>query len=126
MILAAFQASNILRYSVILFCRLCAPARLSGLMFSRPMKTRRTPARAHGADERDGGSFDAGQVRHEVVKRLEVFLESISQHLLETAFRLAGKEGDAHRLGAMKIGIVAAEHAHRPGDVEPADAHLNA
>ena len=41
----AFQASSILRYSVILFCRFLAPARLSGLMFSSPMKTRVTPAR---------------------------------------------------------------------------------
>ena len=41
----AFQASSILRYSVILFCRFLAAARLSGLMFSRPMNTRVTPAR---------------------------------------------------------------------------------
>ena len=41
----AFQASSILRYSVILFWRFFAAARLSGLMFSSPMKTRVTPAR---------------------------------------------------------------------------------
>jgi hypothetical protein len=39
------------RYSVILFWRFFAPARLSGLMFSRPMKTRFTPAFAHLLDE---------------------------------------------------------------------------
>jgi len=44
---ASFHASNILRYSVILFCRFFAPTSESGLMFSRPMKTRRTPAFAH-------------------------------------------------------------------------------
>ena len=44
---AAFQASSILRYSVILFCRFLAPSRLAGLMFSSPMNTRLTPARAH-------------------------------------------------------------------------------
>src|SRR5262249_16689450 len=41
----AFQANSILLYSVILFCRFLAPARLSGLIFSRPMNTRVTPAR---------------------------------------------------------------------------------
>ena len=35
---------SISRYSVILFCRFLAAIRLSGLMFSRPMNTRRTPA----------------------------------------------------------------------------------
>src|ERR1700722_3268251 len=40
-----FQASSILRYSVILFWRFLAAARLSGLMFSSPMKTLVTPAR---------------------------------------------------------------------------------
>src|SRR5262249_17689384 len=44
---AAFQANSILRYAVILFWRFFAPRRLSGLMFSSPMNTRRTPARAH-------------------------------------------------------------------------------
>ena len=34
-----------LRYSVILFCGFLAALRLSGLMFSSPMKTRVTPAR---------------------------------------------------------------------------------
>ena len=34
-----------LRYSVILFCRFLAASRLSGLMFSSPMKMRVTPAR---------------------------------------------------------------------------------
>src|SRR3569623_1295374 len=43
---AFFHASSILRYSVILFCRFLAPSRLSGLMFSSPMNTRLTPARA--------------------------------------------------------------------------------
>jgi len=43
---ASFQASSIFRYSVILFCRFFAAIRLSGLMFSSPMKTRVTPARA--------------------------------------------------------------------------------
>ena len=46
MTFAFFQASSIFRYSVILFCFFLAAARLSGLMFSSPMKTRRTPARA--------------------------------------------------------------------------------
>ena len=41
----AFHAKSILRYSVILFWRLFAAARLSGLTFSSPMKTRVTPAR---------------------------------------------------------------------------------
>src|SRR5437588_5593163 len=41
----AFQASSILRYSVILFWRFFAPVRLSGLIFSNPMNTRVTPAR---------------------------------------------------------------------------------
>src|SRR5262245_55598759 len=41
---AAFQASSILRYSVILFWRFFAPRRLSGLMFSSPMNTRRPRA----------------------------------------------------------------------------------
>ena len=41
-----FQASSILRYSVILFCRFFAAIRLAGLMFSSPMNTRVTPARA--------------------------------------------------------------------------------
>src|SRR6516162_5967986 len=41
----AFQANSIFLYSVILFCRFLAPARLSGLIFSRPMNTRVTPAR---------------------------------------------------------------------------------
>ena len=41
----AFQASSILRYSVILFWCFFAAVRLSGLMFSNPMKTRVTPAR---------------------------------------------------------------------------------
>ena len=41
----AFQASSILRYSVILFCFFLAATRLSGLMFSSPMNTRVTPAR---------------------------------------------------------------------------------
>jgi hypothetical protein len=41
-----FHASSILRYSVILFCFFLAATRLSGLMFSSPMKTRFTPARA--------------------------------------------------------------------------------
>ena len=41
----AFQASSILRYSVILFCRFLAADRLSGLIFSSPMNTRVTPAR---------------------------------------------------------------------------------
>src|SRR5262245_46680464 len=40
-----FQASSILRYSVILFWRFFAAVRLSGLMFSNPMNTRVTPAR---------------------------------------------------------------------------------
>ena len=42
----AFHASSIRRYSVILFWRFLRATRLSGLMFSSPMKTRRTPARA--------------------------------------------------------------------------------
>ena len=41
----AFQASSILRYSVILFCRFFAAARLSGLTFSNPINTFVTPAR---------------------------------------------------------------------------------
>src|SRR2546430_7064864 len=41
----AFQACSIVLYSVILFCRFLAAARLSGLTFSRPMTTRVTPAR---------------------------------------------------------------------------------
>ena len=41
----AFQASSIVRYSVILFWRFFAAARLSGLIFSRPMNTRVAPAR---------------------------------------------------------------------------------
>jgi hypothetical protein len=41
----ALQASNSLRYSVILFWRFFAAVRLSGFMFSNPMKTRVTPAR---------------------------------------------------------------------------------
>src|SRR6516164_2055280 len=41
----AFQASSILRYSVILFWRFFAAVRLSGLTFSNPMNTRVTPAR---------------------------------------------------------------------------------
>ena len=41
----AFQASSILRYSVILFWRFFAAVRLSGLIFSNPMNTRVTPAR---------------------------------------------------------------------------------
>src|SRR3954452_22725207 len=43
---AFFHASSIFRYSVILFCRFLTASRLAGLMFSSPMNTRRTPARA--------------------------------------------------------------------------------
>ncbi len=81
---------------------------------------------AHSSDNRDGRPFDAGQIRHVVVERLKFFLEGILQHLLKTPFRFTGKKRDAHRLGAMEIGIVAAEHAHRPGDMETADPDLNA
>ena len=42
----ARQACSMVRYSVILFCRFLASSRLSGLMFSSPMKTRVHPARA--------------------------------------------------------------------------------
>ena len=40
-----FHSSSILRYSVILFCRFLAAIKFAGLMFSRPMNTRVTPAR---------------------------------------------------------------------------------
>ena len=43
--------ANIRRYSVILFCCFLAPRRLSGLMFSRPINTRRTPASIRLLDE---------------------------------------------------------------------------
>ena len=42
---ARFQASSISRYSAMRFCFFFTSARLSGLMFSSPMNTRRTPAR---------------------------------------------------------------------------------
>src|SRR5208282_2186 len=42
---AAFQARSMSRYSVILFCRFFAASKLSGLMFSSPMKMRVIPAR---------------------------------------------------------------------------------
>ena len=221
---------------MILFCRFFAPARLSGLIFSKPMKTRRTPARfafldevrnlvaeridlneqrkvdvlaqaqidqpikdrfpifvareivigdekivetlgevfaddlldvvrrtaarfvslhiddgaegtlewatatgveaGHGAvgarganarDERDGFALDSRQVRHVIVERLELAGESIPQNHFQTAFLgFAGKKRNAHRFGAMKIGIVAAEHAHRARNMETADGDLNA
>ena len=41
-----FQASSIARYSAMRFCFFFAPTRLSGLMFSSPRNTRRTPAAA--------------------------------------------------------------------------------
>ena len=50
----------------------------------------------------------------------------VLQDLFETSFRFAGEKRDAHRFRAMNIGIVAAEHAHRSRDMEPADGHLNA
>ena len=43
---AFFHASSIVRYSVILFWRFLAASRFAGLMFSSPMNTRLTPARA--------------------------------------------------------------------------------
>ena len=43
---ASFQASSILRYSVILFCRFLAAIRLAALMISMPTRTRLVPARA--------------------------------------------------------------------------------
>ena len=81
---------------------------------------------ADGADQGDGHPFDAGEVRHEIIKRLEVSRLRVLQDLLEPSLRFAGKKRDAHRLGAMNIGIVAAQHAHRSRNMESAYGHLNA
>ena len=82
--------------------------------------------RAFDRHQRDRRAFDTRQVVHEIVQRLELTLGRIEQHFVEPAFRLAGEQRDAHRLGAVEIGIDAVEHGQHAGDVEAADPDLDA
>ena len=86
----------------------------------------RRARRADRGNEWQRFAFDVRQVRHVVVHWLERARESILQHLFQPSFRFAGKKRDAHCLGAMEIGIVSAQHAHRARDMEPAQRHLHA
>lgn len=82
--------------------------------------------RALGRHQRYRCAFDAGQIVHEIVERLECTCCRIAKYLLDTTLRLAGEQRYAYGFGAVEIGIGAAEHADRAGGVEAADADLNA
>lgn len=52
---------------------------------------------SENARDRDRLAFDARQIGHVIVERLELAGVSVAEHLFEPAFRLAGEEGDAER-----------------------------
>ena len=79
--------------------------------------------RALRGHQRDRRAFDVRQIVHEIVERLECAGERIAQHLLEPAFRLAGKQREAHGSCAVEIGIDAVEHRERAGHVKSAHRH---
>ena len=53
-------------------------------------------------------------------------MKRIKQDLIESSFRFAGIERDAHRFRPIQIGILAIEHAQSAGNMKAADADLNA
>ena len=60
-----------------------------------PPAVRRTRSRGK---ERDRRAFDARQIVHEIVERLELPGGGVAQHLVQPAFGFAGEERNAHRL----------------------------
>ena len=93
---------SISRYSVILFWRFLAAIRLSGLMFSSPMNTRRTPAARRLLDE----------VRNLVAERIDLDGEA---DLREFAVAQLDQAVEEHFPVAVAGEIVV-------GDEEPLDA----
>ena len=81
--------------------------------------------RANRGNERQRFALDVRQVRHEIVERLELVLESVLEHHFHAPFRFSGKDHDPHRLRLMQIGVVTAHHAQDPRGMESADADLN-
>ena len=58
--------------------------------------------RAHdavGDENGNGRAFDAGQIVHEIVERLERAVRRVEQHFVEAAFGFAREERKAHGLG---------------------------
>jgi hypothetical protein len=76
--------------------------------------------------QRNRRALDPRQVVHVIIERLERAGVGIAQHQLEPAFRLACDQRQAYRPGAVEIGVDAAEHRQHAGDVEAADADLDA
>jgi hypothetical protein len=105
----------------------CAERTLEWATASRVKARHRAcrPDRANRRNERQRLIFDVREVRHEIVKRLELLRVSIVEHHLHPPFRFSGKERNAHRLRPMHIGIVPAHHAQNSRDMEPADPHLD-
>jgi len=72
-------------------------------------------------------AFEGGKVVHVVIERLELPVPGIAQHRIEAAvLGLAGKEGDAELLRLPNIGRQLRQHGDAAGDVEAADADLQA
>ncbi len=82
--------------------------------------------RAFDRHQRDRRALDPRQIGHEIVKRLERARRAVTQHLVEMALRLAREQRHAHGPGAVEIGVNAAEHRQHAGNVEAADADLDA
>src|SRR5262249_47453556 len=76
--------------------------------------------------QRGGGALDARQVVHEVVERLEAPGGGGGQALREAPPGPAGERANAHLFGASHVGVAFGEHRDGAGDVEAADADLNA
>ena len=77
-------------------------------------------------DQRDRRAGEVGEVGHVVVERLERALRRVDQHFIQTSFRFAGEDGDAHLARAVEIGIFALQHAEDARSVEAADGDLDA
>ena len=75
--------------------------------------------------ERNGRPADPRQIVHVVVERLELALGRVAQNGVEPAFRLAGKQGNPHVAGKLKVDGRAVEHRQAAGHVEAAHRHRN-
>src|SRR5947209_11262476 len=66
-----------------------------------------------GWQKRHRSAFHVRQIVHEIVERLERFVEGVNQHLFETTFGLARKERDAHLCGACNVRVALLQHSNR-------------
>jgi hypothetical protein len=70
--------------------------------------------------------FEARQIVHVIVERLQRAVPRVAQHLIEPPLGLAGEERDAQRLCLAQLGRHVGQHRQRARDMEAADADLHA